>query len=200
MIPRDWVGCPAVVIASGPSLCQEDVDYCRGKAKLVVVNDCWRLAPWADALYAADLLWWDHYSGVPDFTGEKWTNSVSADAGTKYGVQVVKIETKQGFSSDPELIHRLGGNGGGQAVNLALLRGAAPVVMLGFDMQATGSRKHWFGDHPGRLNRLQSFVDWVSAMDAAAPSAPVPVINCSRVTALKSYPRMPLAQCLPASP
>ena len=50
MIPRDWVGDPAVVIASGPSLTQDYVDYCRGRAWVVVVNDNSRRAPWADVL------------------------------------------------------------------------------------------------------------------------------------------------------
>jgi hypothetical protein len=145
-------------------------------------------------------VWWDYYKGAIEFKGERWTNSVSADALTKYGVSVVKTELKPGFSVEQDVIHRLGGNSGGQAVNLTLLRGASPVILLGFDMQATGGKKHWFGDHPGHLDRLQSFYDWVTAMDAAAESAAAPIINCSRVTALKSYPRTPLAQCLPASP
>lgn len=201
MIPADWAGQPAVVIATGPSLTQEDVDYCRGKARVIVVNDCWRLAPWADALYAADLLWWDHYKGVPEFSGEKWTNSVSADAGMKYGVRVVDMENGlPGYSMDPAKIRRLGGNGGGQAANIALLRGAAPVLLLGFDMMAPGGRKHFFGDHPGPLNRGQNFAGWIDAMDRAYPGiAGRQVINCSRQTALKAYPRAALAECLPAS-
>lgn len=191
MIPRDWAGEPVVVIASGPSLCQDDVDYCRGKARVIAVNDCWRLAPWAEALYASDLRWWDHYNGVPEFAGEKWTNSVAADAGRKYGIRVVPIENRPGFSEDPERIYRLGGNSGGQAVNIALLRGAGTVYLLGFDMQATGGRKHWFGDHPGELNRLQNFADWVKAMDGAYQGlgGRVRIINCSASSALQAYAR-----------
>ena len=58
MVPRAWVDETAVCIASGPSLTQADVDYVRGKARVIVVNNGYLLAPWADVLYAADARWW----------------------------------------------------------------------------------------------------------------------------------------------
>jgi hypothetical protein len=42
-----------VCVASGHSLTKEDVEYCKGKAKVYIVNDGYKLAPWADLLYAA---------------------------------------------------------------------------------------------------------------------------------------------------
>lgn len=198
MIPRDWDGSPAVVIASGPSLTQDDVDFCRGRARVVAVNDCWWLAPWADALYAADFYWWQHHGGVPDFAGEKWCGD--REAHRVYGIPLANTtRMPAGYSFDPETLGRLGGNSGGQAVNLAILRGADPVVMLGFDMQATGGRKHWFGDHPGRLNRRQHFGEWVAAMDGGyrtLVARGIRVINASRETALKAYPRMTIQEAL----
>jgi hypothetical protein len=195
MIPLDWEWQPAVVVASGPSLCQEDVDWCRGKARVIVVNDCWRMAPWADALYAADLKWWDYHGGVPEFAGEKWTCDKTAAA--KYGLLHVVLVPGEGYSRDRAKIHRLGGNGGGQAANIALLRGAWPVLLLGFDMQPTGGKKHWFGDHPKPLDRAQNFVGWKQAMDAAALDC---ITNCSRETALTAYRRGRIQECLPAAP
>jgi hypothetical protein len=197
VIPRDWEGCPAVVIASGPSLTREDVDFCRGKAKVAVVNDNYRLAPWADLLYAADWAWWDHYDGVMGFQGEKWT--CDERAAREFGLNFIPVAARgDGFSHDPAVLHRMGGNGGGQLANLVYLRGAAPIYWLGFDMQPTGGKKHHFGDHPKPLNRGQNFTGWRQAMDAAAPDilSRVPITNCSRESALTAYPRALIADCL----
>lgn len=94
-------------------------------------------------------------------------------------------------SFDPGLI-RFGGNSGFQAVNIAALMGAKRIVLLGFDMQATGGKRHWFGDHPGVLNKASKYWEWAKAMDAAAPhyaKAGIEIVNCSRQTALTAYPR-----------
>ena len=64
-------GRPCVVVASGPSLTAEDVDYCRERAAVIVVNDNYKLAPWADVLYAADPEWWDLHQGAPSFQGDR---------------------------------------------------------------------------------------------------------------------------------
>ncbi len=53
-VERLWPDATVVCIASGPSLTQSQVDYCRGKARVAVVNNNWEKAPWADVLYGAD--------------------------------------------------------------------------------------------------------------------------------------------------
>jgi hypothetical protein len=205
MIPRDWVGDPAVVIASGPSLTQDDADYCRGRAWVIVVNDNYRRAPWADVLYAADAEWWRAHDGVMGFRGEKWCPDEAT--AKEFGCRPIDVRapdktgdvTNNAFSTDPAILHRMGGNSGGQALNMAILRGASPIYLLGFDMQPTGGRKHWFGDHPSSLRKSQNFDSWRRALDAAYPQAAalgVEIVNCSRETALTAYPRASIANCL----
>lgn len=197
MIPRDWEGLPAVVIASGPSLTVEDVEHCRGKAKVVVVNDNYKLAPWADVLYAADRAWWAHHLPSMEFAGERWTSArFAVDA---YGIVKVPVESsgRRGFSFKPASIHGGGGNSGFQALNVALLRGANPICLLGFDMQATDGKKHWFGCHPGALNRYQHFARWVKEINyaaAGAAKAGIRIVNCSRSTAITAYERAPIQE------
>lgn len=196
MIPQDWIGKTCAVIASGPSLTPEDVAYCRGKAIVAVVNDNYRLAPWADLLYAADYRWWDHHDGVVGFAGERWTQDERA--AKEFGLNWVAGRDAAGFSFDRERIH-YGRNSGFQCCNIAILRGAARILLLGFDMQAAGRRRHWFGDHPGELNRDSDYAGWVLRMNEAAQGAKdarVEIINCSRVSALTAYPRARLADCL----
>jgi len=69
-----------VLVASGPSLTQEQVDQCKGKATVMVINDNYKLAPWADHHYACDQHWWQWHEDDPDllaFKGKKWTQSES---------------------------------------------------------------------------------------------------------------------------
>lgn len=196
MIPRCFKGETVVIIASGASLTQADIDYCQGKAKVVVINDNHRLAPWADLLYAADPQWWDRYGGVPEFKGQKWTQD--KEAAERYGLHHVAGYWNPGISTDPHHIH-YGWNSGFQAANLVFLMGAARILLLGFDMKMTAGKRHWFGNHPGELNRDIDFNKWAHHMDKAAKRYAkhgCEVINCSRETALVEYKKALINDCL----
>ena len=66
-----WRGETAVIVAGGPSAAGVPLEVARGQAKFIVINDSWRLAPWADALYASDFAWWGVNHGAPAFRGLK---------------------------------------------------------------------------------------------------------------------------------
>lgn len=187
----------AVILASGPSLTQADIDYIRGKGLVIAVNDCHRLAPWADILYACDLKWWRYHRGCPEFSGQKWTQSDIA--AREYGLRHIEGINAPGFSLRPGLIH-YGANGGYQAINLALHFGAEQIILLGFDMQRSGDgKKHWFGEHPEPLNMHDGFDSWIAAFETTPASllaAGVDVINCSRDTALTCFPRRALREVI----
>jgi hypothetical protein len=177
-----------VVIASGASLTPEDVNHCRDKAKVCVVNNNHELAPWADMLYAADLDWWDARN-PEDFKGEKWT--CNPDAAKKYGLNHINGENLPKVSTNPHLIH-YGGNSGFQAINLVYHRAPERILLLGFDMQDTDGKKHWFGDHPWPLRNTNVWSKHIRCMEEAATEYKklgVEVINCSRQTALKGFAR-----------
>lgn len=189
-VPRLWPGEIVACVASGPSLTQADVDQLRGRCKVIVVNDNYRLAPWADLLYAADEKWWDHHHGVPEFAGIKVTWSVPA--AKRWNLKRVPGVRQPGLSCDPARLH-LGGNSGYQAINLAWLMGARRIVLLGYDMQAAPGKTHWFGDHPKPLQNNGTFKRWIANMATIRPTLHgVEVINCSRATALECFPRADL--------
>lgn len=181
----------AFCIASGPSLTQADVDFCRDKGKVYVVNDCYKLAPWADVLYACDLDWWDHHNGVPDFAGKKYT--VTAEAAKKYDLTFQPFSTFETFSMKDNEIS-LGGNSGFQAMNLAAIHGADKIFLLGYDMGFNvAEKRHWFGDHPHQLNRDSNYKKWIESFKKAKPfidEAGISVVNCSRKTALNCFPNI----------
>lgn len=196
MIPRCWPNETAIIIASGPSLTQQDVDYCRNKGKVVVVNDNYILAPWANLLYAADPGWWEHHEGAPHFCGQKWTQDEAS--AKKYNLNWVAGNWHHGISRDPGYIC-YGWNSGFQALNLSFLMGAKRIILLGFDFQRTDGKRHWFGDHPGDLNKDSEYHKWIRSMELAAPryeAAGAKIINASRATALNCFRKMKLEDCL----
>jgi hypothetical protein len=175
----------AFCIASGPSLRKEDVDLCQNRGEVIVVNDCYKLAPWADVLYACDYDWWQAHDGAKGFEGEKMT--WSAEANEKMGIPRVEFEYT-------------GGNSGFQALLLAVKRGAKRVFLLGYDMKrGADGKSHWFGDHPGALNRGSNYKDWCDNFARWAPKLEemgVEVINCSRDSALTCFPKMSLEDAI----
>lgn len=195
-IPRLWSGETAVLIASGSSLTQEDVDWCQGKARVLAVNDSYRKAPWADLLYASDPRWWDSARGADEFAGMRVTQCGSTAA--RWGLTRVAGRVGAGLSCDPALIH-FGGNSGFAAANLAALLGAARLLLLGYDMKGA----HWFGWHPPPLTnpREHTFRKWREAFRIAAPDFErlgVEVLNCSPGSALDCFPRSTIREALPA--
>jgi hypothetical protein len=114
-----------------------------------------------------------------------------------HGLNLIGHEKGDGIAKAPGCI-RDGGNSGYQAVSLAILFGAARIVLLGFDMQATGRRLHWHADHgDGLANPVpQKFKDWSARFAQLAKLSPVEIINASRETALGCFPRIPLEEAL----
>ncbi len=187
-----------ICIASGPSLTAKDVDYCRGKGRVYVTNNGFFLAPWADVLYACDGRWWDHYHKqvAENFKGEKWT--IDDAAAVKYGINTMGVLNDAIWSDDPRAI-TLGGNSGHQMLNLACVQGAEKVILLGYDMKLRKDGiRHWHGNHDNALLQTDpiEYVNWCQNFKEAMPFIKVPVINCTRDTALECFPRAELRDVL----
>lgn len=94
-----------------------------------------------------------------------------------------------------------GGSSGYMAVGLAYLLGAAEIYLLGFDMQMTDGKSHFFGDHKKTSNPTSDMLSkWVICFDeihADLDALGIPLINCTRQTAL-NIPKMALEDALNA--
>lgn len=188
-----------VICASGPSMAGVDLALLRRfrSWRVMVVNCTHRLVPWADALYAGDLQWWDRYhEEAAGFAGEKWTWSEMA--AVRYELRRVRRAEGDGLCRRRLEVHS-GGNSGYQAVNLAYHFGARRIVLLGFDMhrQAGG---HWHGEHDGMLSAPAGhFPVWRRAFERLAfdlSQEGVRVFNATEGTALRCFPRVTLAETL----
>lgn len=206
-------------IASGPSLTQADVDYVRGKARVIVVNDNYLVAPWADYLWASDYEWWiaipngwkdrhlDLLSYV-DFRGARCTLDLSA--ASEFGLHYIVSRNETGLNRQGEINH--GSHSGHAAIAFAYWLGAKRIILLGYDL---GGEGHWFGKHP-KVRRVHPitgqeyevdlerttpacFETWCKEMEPLARDlreAGVEVVNCTRTTALTCFPRAALEDVL----
>lgn len=204
--PR-WRGL-CVVAAPGPSLSAAIAERCRG-LPVIVVNDAWRMLPFADVLYACDAQWWDVHAGCPGFAGERWSSHGDAmrndkrAAAAHFGLRLIRGCDGDGFSLDAGRIH-YGNNGGFQALNLAghFMGWCGRILLVGFDMRRIDGRSHFFGDHPKPLRTTaRGYETWPPLFAAAAKTLPpsIEILNCTPGSALTCFPMMDLADALPAT-
>ncbi len=191
-VPRLWAGETAAILATGPSLCQEDVDYCRGKARVLVIKDAVRLAPWADVLYSGDGKWFKEYGKGLQFEGPRY----SLDEGSSQWASILKNTGEMGLDLQPNGL-RTGRHSGYQAINLAVHLGATRLVLLGYDAQPLKSKNHFHGEHPwGGKPVYTSFLQMFPFIVQPLKNAGVEVLNASRVSALSMFPRVQLREVL----
>lgn len=198
---QDWRGQTAVLVASGPSASDVPVEMARGRARFIAVNNSWRLAPWADILFACDVSWWRHARGAPEFVGLKLsTDQIAA----REFEDVHKVGIKRG-DDRLELAEMgtvgWGGNSGFHALNLAVQFGAAKIILVGYDMTVSYG-EHWHGRHPDGMHNPTpgNVARWRRAVDAAAKVIPdgIRVFNCSPISALQNYPKVTFEEAMAA--
>lgn len=199
---EDWRDRIAVVIATGPSLADDQMQLVilsqrQGLSKVLTVNNAAERAPWADAHYAGDYMWFKHYfPGLKDkCRGEWWTQDQAASE--RWKVRRVRSANKLGLGT--ERVH-LNGNSGAQAVNLAVLWGARRIVLLGFDLKPSqDGRLHYFGGHPRPLVQVCLFAEWLHKWERIAADAfdrGVEIVNATPGSALQWVPHRDLKEAL----
>jgi hypothetical protein len=139
--PR-WDGEAVALVASGPTAKKSNLAALRDRARVIAINESYQLCLWADALYACDGNWWELKKGAPEFNGLKI--SQEAEACKRYP-DIKKVEVDR-YSNELKL-HQwgcigAGGNGGFQALNLAVQFGCDRVMLIGYDMRVDLG-EHW---------------------------------------------------------
>ena len=195
----DWRGQDLVIIASGPSAKDAPVHLARGRARVIAINTSWKLAPWADILYACDFRWWQLTQGWQEFQGRKLT--IDRRAADIYGLDYLHCRKPDDrVVLEPKGTVGWGGNSGFHCLNLALQLGVRRVLLVGYDMRIDHGL-HWHGAHgnglhnpkPANVARWRHNVDQIGK---AAQAEGIEVINCSAVSTLTAYPKLPLAAAL----
>lgn len=179
----------------GPAVV-EAVRVCP-EIRVIAVNNTWRLARWADVLFAADATWWKQYhEETKGFVGLKATCDGS---GTPFDdVLQLKESGKEGFDDNPATI-RTGGNSGYAAVHIAAHLGCSRILLCGFDMRGG----HWHERHKYPLRDAGDgiFPRWIARFQTLAPELAkrgIEVLNCTPGSALQCFRAVELTEALGA--
>ena len=196
-IPPEWQGETAFVVGGGPSLEGFDAECLRGH-RVIVINNSWELAPWANILYFCDWKWWDE-----GLNGTSNGDRVKAEFTGKYVVtpafaapyvKTIELVNKPGLEKLRKTAIRSGHNGGYQAINLAYHLGAKTIVLLGLDMNVNGKQTHWHAGHPRMTPEVMtrtltnSMLPHFPALADDLAVEDVQVINANPESAIKCWP------------
>lgn len=206
---RRWPGATVVIMASGPSMTQEDADLVKkaclpsdGAVRAIVVNSTFRLAAWADVCYTNDDDWCAlHLNELRDyFVGQIWCGHPTWR--NLYVHPIPYVRECPGLCVDPDRI-AWGMNSGGAAIDLAVHFGAARIILLGYDQQWRGREARWHGAHPFPLqNQKPGFLRWSTWFMRASADLQrrgIDCMNASRETSLRAFRRVPLEDALRAT-
>lgn len=182
----------ALVVGTGTSLDRYDVQYAATKVDLTIaINNAIMMLPNADICYSGSSRWWNYHGPFIDwYKGER----ICATGSTPYAKTIPSEKTTKGFNL--EQVNR-GLHSGFGAINLALLRGAKEIYLLGFDMRGFS---HFFGEHPEALQDESSVEEWIQELNEVAPvldALGVEVINCTPKSMLKCFKKLTLGGALP---
>lgn len=195
-----------VCIATGPSLTIEQVETVRASGcPVVVVNDAYKVVPFADICYFADAKWWrwqraDNVALWDAFSGQKCSIWVGGNLVDEAAVHILRNARREGLSEIPTEICT-GSNSGYQAVNIATLAGAARVLLLGYDARGVGGKDHYFGEHPDKTKPPYEILKArFKSAAAAAKKLGVEILNATPGSALDCFSRIDLAEGLQPRP
>lgn len=212
-------GGSCLILGSGPSLTQADVDFARAHVDVTIaVNDAYLLAADAECLYAGDVHWWKWHEGAskphvhnhrkyPAFTGRYKATIVTMMRSEYADVHSFRPGPQTGLSLKPTVLNR-GYNSVYQSVNLAVHFGATRILLLGVDMQqgqrysngAMRPSEHFFGSHPaGQHAPYTQCLAAFATLVAPLAKLGVELVNCTPGSALTCFPMMPLRELWPES-
>ena len=203
--PKPRPGWETVVcIAGGPSLSDEQLQHVQrareaDQVRVIGVNNAYQRAPWLDAIYACDHLWWKkHHADIK--RRELLCETVTQDAGAHKAFALhtrIRGAARDGLGQRE--IHT-GGNGGHAAVTLAYLWGATRILLLGYDLKlGPNGERHWHPDHPKPCIQTQLFDHWIKRFESTAKDLKrlgVTVINCTPGSALPWFTRCSIEEAL----
>lgn len=205
-VEPEWRGETVAILASGPSLTQEQVDLCMGRVRVVAINSSVQLAPHADILYFCDRRWFNwNKEDVLSFRGARVTLDNVQLKNEIDGLRCVKNVANQGYA-DKNWQVCTGRNSGYQAINMVGHLGVARIILLGYDMRVApdpsdprGYRTHFHGGHPTET-RPEHFSDTMLPQFQHLPgplaTRGIGVVNCTPGSALTCWPMRDLEEVL----
>ena len=193
-------------IAAGPSLTEHDLgvveNYRRNGGRTVhaiainnvgLAESAPLCAPWADIMYAADRVFWDHYR--PDFAGMRVTGDPPINDYEQVQLKMLATGTDRMPRTPGSVI--TGNHSGFQALGLALTLGVSCVYLLGYDCGVIAGERWAHPDRDEKFRRESPFQNWLPAYQQVAAEWPlVEIINCSMQSHLEVFRKVPIKELL----
>lgn len=184
-----WAGRTVFLLGGGPSLRGFDFDRLKGRGVVVAINDAVLHAPWADAVFTIDTVWLQRRRGsLTEFEGERiaavppdWDRSAWT------GFTLLRRVQRPGLSRGMDAIYT-GDNSGFAALGLAIMRDAARIALLGYDLTGPG---HWHEGYEWRSRYghadYQRWASYFPVLAEAARQRGVRVINCNPASGVRCF-------------
>lgn len=193
----EWKGETVFIIAGGPSVLTQDLDLLRDR-KVIVINSSVHAAPWASLLFFGDIRWWEQ---VPEnrvaaeaFVGPVVTGSRYAPVAHAVIKKMDKIPPLR-LATDPRAVAYLR-TSITAALNIAVHRGAARIVLLGADGRlGYDGRTHHHKPHKWAMRR-GCWDLHRKELQQIAPQVKVPVLNASPGSAWDLWPVVTLPEAI----
>lgn len=183
-----------VCIGSGPSLTEEDIDFCRKQGwKLATCNMGYKIAPDCHIFHAMDSGWWELVGSdlMKSLSPHCQHWSGSLEHAKKYKANYLTWDGEQGYSDQWGHCH--GGKLSGlQLINIVGWQNPDLVILLGYDNQHTNGKAHWHHDYPEHMRNVGIVGQQLGDYAILNKEAPFHIINCSRDTNIEGIPRLPL--------
>lgn len=142
-VPEMWADQTVYVIGGGPSLLETPLDDIH-RCPVIGVNNAFTLGPWVDVTFFGDLSWWEreclNVLRHPGLIVTCLPQKVFTDM--KRVKQLKRDDRTLGLYTKTRDQVRWNKNSGAASINLAILLGAAKVVLLGFDFKTDKENGH----------------------------------------------------------
>lgn len=181
----NWDDQIIVIVASGPSAADAPIEKVRHNARVVAVNNSHELAPFAEAVFAADYRWWISYRGLTDYSGIKVMTEKYRQPPPEWEINHLAFRYVDSIIWSPPGEIGWGGGSGFQAFNWVAQLEPRMIALVGYDLTLAHG-VHWHGDHDAALGlwnpNASKVARWRRAMVSAVKqveAAGIEVINCS---------------------
>jgi uncharacterized Rossmann fold enzyme len=176
IIEQDWQSETVYIIGGGPSLREIDLTGLGGK--IIAINEAGLTkCPEADVLFFGDFRWYEwNKSRLKHYLGQEIVTR-----GYEYmypeHIQVLQWDKNFPIHPSPQAVGGL--CSGGSALDFAYKRGAAKIVLVGFDMNIEGEQ-NWHNRHRelGGISRERMIASFEKV------DIPVEIINATPNSAL----------------
>lgn len=197
-----WEGRRCFIVGGGPSL--KKFDWSKLDKELVIaVNRSFEKCNNPEILFSGDPRFWQYmFAGT---LGDEPTKAFDTFEGLKVGIdrayvfpesiKTVPYASKFGWSFDEGVA--LGLNSGFAALNLAVLLGANPIYLLGFDMRGSNGKQTWHHDGYPTNNGANVYPEYIKEFERIAPELAergIEVINLNKNSSLKCFKKEPFPE------